>query len=129
METNKLSYIENNQSELRAAEYTHLRDSMHDEIDPNEIGHGVILPSTFIGGPRHMHEYYQVALAYVRLHGLPDLSITFTCNPNWPGITKYLKPGQPSYHRYDIVALVCKQKLIKFVHVITKHKLFGPYKP
>lgn len=41
----------------------------------------VILPATYNGSPRHMHEYAQDALTYVRRYGRPDLFITFTCNP------------------------------------------------
>jgi hypothetical protein len=35
---------------------------------------------------------------------IPDLFITFTCNPKWPEITAELLPGQASNNRHDIVA-------------------------
>ncbi|GFR32340.1 hypothetical protein TNCT_245701 [Trichonephila clavata] len=40
--------------------------------------------------PRHMHEYAQDAIAYVRLYGCPYLFITFTCNPAWDDIQQLL---------------------------------------
>jgi hypothetical protein len=54
----------------------------------------VILPSTFTGGPRYMHERTQDAMTYVRHYGRPDLFITFTCNPCWDEIKELLLPGQ-----------------------------------
>jgi hypothetical protein len=44
-----------------------------------DIGKMFILPATFTGSPRHMHEYAQDAMAYVRNYGRPHLFITFTC--------------------------------------------------
>lgn len=47
-----------------------------------DIGRVAILPATFTGGPRHLHEYAQVAMTYVRNYGRPGFFITFTRNPN-----------------------------------------------
>ncbi|GBP93412.1 hypothetical protein EVAR_84303_1 [Eumeta japonica] len=44
--------------------------------------------------PRHMHEYAQDAMTYVRNYGTPDLFITVTCNPKWTEIERELEPGQ-----------------------------------
>jgi len=60
----------------------------------SSIGKRVILPSTFIGGPRFMAQLYQDAMALVRRFGKPDLFITFTCNPAWDKITRELLQGQ-----------------------------------
>jgi hypothetical protein len=65
IETERLNYIKNNQAKLRA----------------NQLGQMVILPSTFTGGLRYMHERTQDAMTYVRHYGRPDFFITFTCNP------------------------------------------------
>jgi len=45
---------------------------------------------------RHMHEYAQDAMAYVRQYSWPDLFITFSCNSKWIEITQLLLPGQSS---------------------------------
>ena len=126
IETERLLFIRLNQRKLRVDEYIHLRDAVANDADPSNIGQQFILPSTFTGSPRHMHEYAQDAMAYVRLHGRPDLFITFTCNPTWPEITSLLMPNQYASDRHDLVARVFRQKLLKLMGTITKHKLFGP---
>lgn len=126
IEAQRLLYCRTNQKKLRAEKYIHLKDAIRNEKDINDVGKHVVLPSSFIGGPRHMHEYTQDALTYVRKHGRPDLFITFTCNASWHEITRELKPGQPYSDRHDIVARVFKQKVTKFMDVLTKYHLFGP---
>lgn len=77
------------------------------------------------GSPRHMHEYAQDAMTYVRHYGRPDLFITFTCNPKWTELTEKLMTGQTSVDRHDITARVFKQKLKSLMTLITKHHVFG----
>ena len=71
-----------NQSTLRTEYYQGAIDAMHAGDSANNIGHHIILPSTFSGGPWQMYQLYQDAIAIVRHFGKPDLFITFTCNPN-----------------------------------------------
>ena len=84
IESERLLFIRLNQRKLRSEEYVHLRDAIVSDgnVNTNDMGRMVIPPSTFIGGPRHMHEYAQDALTYVRHYGRPDLFITFTCIPD-----------------------------------------------
>ncbi|XP_044754457.1 uncharacterized protein LOC123313578 [Coccinella septempunctata] len=96
IETERLTYIRINQSELRSEEYIHLRDAISTEEDAANVGRLTILPATYIGSPRHIHEYAQDEMTYVRNYGRPDLFITFTCNPKWEKITQLLLPGQTS---------------------------------
>lgn len=126
IESERLRYIRYHQRQLRADEYIHLRDAVQADGDGSEVGQRVILPSTFIGGPRHMHEFSQDAMAYVRAYGRPDLFVTFTCNPSWPEINQLLMHGQRSSDRHDVVVRVFNQKLHKFMDTIVKHGLFGP---
>ncbi|GBP63296.1 hypothetical protein EVAR_26610_1 [Eumeta japonica] len=88
IETERLLYIQLNQTELRSEEYIHLRDAIVNDgnVNPNELGRMVILPSTYTGSPRHMHEYVQDATTYVRAYCRLDLFITFTCKPTWDEI-------------------------------------------
>jgi len=125
IESERLLYIRLNQNKLRADEYVHLRDAIANDGNIAEMGKLVILPATFTGSPRHMHEYAQDAFVYVRAYGRPNLFITFTCNPLWLEIQNELFDGQTAIDRHDIVARVFKQKLNKFIQVITKEKIFG----
>lgn len=129
MESERLRFIRFNQSRLRAEEFIHLRDAInspHDQnVNVNDIGSMVILPSSYVGSPRHMQEYIQDAMTYVRVYGRPDLIITFTCNPNWIEIKQLLLPGQNPCDRHDITARVFKQKLKSLMDFIVKHHVFG----
>ena len=125
IESERLRFLRFNQDKLRVDSYIHLRDAVLSDGNAANVGQQFILPSSFIGSPRHMHEYAQDAMAYVRLHGRPDLFITFTCNPTWSDITDLLMPHQPAHDRHDLTARVFRQKLLKLMAVITKHKVFG----
>ncbi|GIY77822.1 hypothetical protein CDAR_370201 [Caerostris darwini] len=111
IESERLRYLRHNQQKLRAEEYIHLRDAITNNADTAEIGNSAILPSSYIGSPRHMQEYIQDAMAFVREYGRPCFFITFTCNPKWQEIASLLLPGQNAIHRHDITARVFKQKL------------------
>lgn len=82
VETELVNCICFNQSKLRSDEYNHLRDAIATKEDAANIGRLIILPATYeyVGSSRHMHEYAQNAMTYVRNYGHPDLFITFTCN-------------------------------------------------
>lgn len=85
----------------------------------------VILPSSFTGSPRYLHERTQDAMTYVRTYGNPDLFITFTCNPEWPEIKNELFPGQRSSDRHDIVSRVFQLQVKKLMDLITKGGIFS----
>ena len=126
IESERLLYVRLNQKKLRVDEYIHLRDAIANDGDTKNLGQLMILPSTFTGSPRHMHEYTQDAMTYVRNYGRPDLFITFTCNPKWEEIQVELMCGQTHYDRHDLTARVFRQKLIKLMDAITKGHVFGP---
>jgi len=125
IESERLLYIRINQQKLRSERYTHLRDAIYNDANQHDLGKMVILPSSVTGSPRHMHEYNQDALTYVRKYGRPDIFITFTCNPAWPETEYHLHHGQSSADRHDLIARVFKRKLSKMIDVITKYLLFG----
>lgn len=125
IETERLTYIRLNQKKLRTEEYIHLRDAVNTDGNANNVGRFTILPSTYVGSPRHLHEYAQDAMTYVREYGRPDLFITFTCNPKWCEITQLLLPNQSPTDRHDITARVFNQKLKAMVNFIVKFKVFG----
>lgn len=125
IESERLLFIRLNQKKLRCDEYIHLRDSLNSDGNVKDVGKMIILPSTYIGSPRHMHEYSQDALTYVRKYGRPDLFITFTCNPSWPEIKELLFDDQTHYDRHDIIARVFNQKVNKLMKFIIKYKIYG----
>lgn len=125
IETERLTYIRLNQRRLRSEEYIHLRDAINADGNVNNVGRMTILPATYIGSPRHMHEYAQDAMSYVRHYGRPDLFVTFTCNPKWSEIEKELLYSQTPVDRHDITARVFKQKLKSLMNFLIKHCVYG----
>uniref|UniRef100_UPI00358E4945 uncharacterized protein n=1 Tax=Myxine glutinosa TaxID=7769 RepID=UPI00358E4945 len=105
IESERLLFIRLHQRQLRAESYAHLKDAVNNDGDVQDMGQLVILPTTFTGGPRYMHEWTQDAMAYVRNYGRPDLFLTFTCNPKWEEIIRcfmytieWQKLGLPHAH-------------------------------
>lgn len=95
MNSQQLNFIHNNQKKLRAQNYIQLKDAVsRNDANTTEVGQMVILPASFTGGPRYMHERTQDAMTYVCHYGRPDLFITITCKPEWSKITENLLPGQ-----------------------------------
>src|SRR5437764_14527083 len=66
IEQNRLNYLRQNQSTLRTEYYQGVIDAMHAGDSANNIGHRIILPSTFSEGSRQMYQLYQDAIAIVR---------------------------------------------------------------
>jgi len=83
------------------------------DTNGSAIGKLIILPSTFIGGPRYMVQNYQDSMAIRRWFGQPDLFLTFTFNAQWPEIYDALQiiPGQKPANRPNIVSRVFKLKV------------------
>lgn len=126
VENQRLKYIRNNQNQLRVESYRGLMDMFNaGDTDLATIGRRTILPSTFIGSPRHMQQLYQDSMAIVRTQGKPDFLVTFTCNPKWPEITECLLPNQTANDRPDIVVRVFKTKLDCLLKVIKNEGFFG----
>ena len=101
-------------------------DAIVNDGNTDNTGQLVILPSSFTGSPRHMHEYTQDAMTYVRNYGRLDLFVTFTCSRKWQEIQEELFSGQSPSDRHDVLARVFRQKLIKLMNIVTKIQVFGP---
>ena len=98
---------------MRSETYTRLA-SLASTSNGNRVlrGKKVILPSSFTGSPRYMLQNYLDAMAVCKAYGYPDLFITFTCNPSWPEITRYMEAkGLKSEDRPDATTRVFKIKL------------------
>lgn len=68
------------------------------------IGIKRMLSTSFTDLKRYMNMNFQDAIAICRVHGPPNLFVTFTCNPKWPEIADALRlePGQRHYYKNDL---------------------------
>ena len=112
IELSRLTYILNHQKELRAEVYSGAKDAMrsNDASGIENVGRKVVLPSSFTGGDRYMHQKYLDLIALYQEFGHPHLFITMTCNPNWREIKDQLKPGETPLYRPELVSWVFKLK-------------------
>ncbi|KAL3625338.1 hypothetical protein CASFOL_030792 [Castilleja foliolosa] len=127
VETCRLKFVYFNQKKFRCDIYKGLEDAViSGDKDPKSIGKRIILPSSFTGGTRFMVQNYQDAMAICRSVGYPDLYITFTCNPNWPEIVRFLDPLNLRHEdRPDIVSRVFKIKLMLLIRDLRQNRIFG----
>ncbi|CAH9130021.1 unnamed protein product, partial [Cuscuta epithymum] len=73
-----------------------------------------------------MIQNYQDAMAICRWAGYPDLFITFTCNPKWSEVTRFLeKRNLNPEDRADIICRVFKVKLDGLIKDLRENKIFG----
>ena len=128
IDQSRLHWFRLNQSKIRACLYSGLEDAAaagDEDINLHNLGQRFILPSSYIGGPRHMQQRFQDSMAIARYYGQVDLFITVTTNPLWPEITRELLPGQTSYDRPELVSRVFQMKKKAIINFIYKHGIFG----
>ena len=153
VEAYRLLFIRHNQKSLRVDLYKGLTEAvLRGETDPASHGKRIILPSSFVGGARfviiaiftslwciysciisnviffsyrYMIQNYQDAMAICRWAGYPDLFITFTCNPKWPEIQRFINNlGLNADDRPDIICRVFKMKLDQLIRDVKEGKRF-----
>ncbi|CAH1433999.1 unnamed protein product [Lactuca virosa] len=127
METERLHYIRRQQYVLRCESYENLRNQKaQGTTNISNVGQRVILPSSFTGGARYMLQNYLDAMSLCKWFGYPDFFITFTCNPKWTEIKRFLKDTslQPE-DRHDILCRLFKIKLDAFIKDLRENKIFG----
>jgi hypothetical protein len=127
MEAERLSWLRNNQSTLRVCKYNNLNQPDSNAASSTlKKGKRVVLPSSFVGGKRYMDGLYFDGMAISAAVGFPDLFITFTCNPYWPEIQRFLKKDNLQPHdRPDIVTRVFKAKFDELLKDLTKKHVLG----
>ncbi|KAF6165386.1 hypothetical protein GIB67_018830 [Kingdonia uniflora] len=103
------------QGKLRSELYGDLKDLVGVGLNSKDVGKRLILPSSFIGGPRHMLEIFQDSMAITRHNNHQYIFLTMTANPN-----------QIATERPDLVARVFKLKRRALMREIKKGKVFGP---
>ncbi|XP_074293065.1 uncharacterized protein LOC141619971 [Silene latifolia] len=126
IENTRLDYFRNNQETIRAELYQGIIDTVgNGECRATNVGKRVILPPTFLGGPRDMKKRYLNSMALVHRFGKPDLFVTMTCNAGWPEIKELLTAGEEAQNRPDLVARVFRAKLLAFKKQIVEKRTFG----
>ncbi|KAL5148451.1 hypothetical protein HKD37_13G035493 [Glycine soja] len=127
VESERLSYIRNNQKKLRVDKYSSLQTSLDTRTAKGLTkGKRVILPSMLVGSPRYMDQLYFDGMAICSHVGFPNLFITLTCNPNWPEIRRLLSPlNLKPTDRPDIVSRIFRLKYKHMLSDLTKGQLLG----
>lgn len=127
IETSRLDFFRMKQREIRADLYQGIVDSINQgETAGSNVGKRIVLPSSFIGGPRDMRKRYMDAMALVEKYGKPDLFFTMTCNPKWIEITRELKSFEEAENRPDLIARVFRSKFEHLRKEVIKEEFFGP---
>ncbi len=101
-ESERLSFLRQNQSKLRASHYTHLCELLADAaMNKNEVEEWkrtgrtnsmsdfsklFVLPSTHIGNDRYMRQKMHGIIPISNCIWHPDVFITMMCNPYWPEV-------------------------------------------
>ena len=113
IEAERMRYIKNQNKDLRSENYARLAKLAEDENSGVKLrGKKVVLPSSFTGSPRYMMQNYLDAMTICKPYEYIDLFITFTCNPNWPEIQRFVaERGLNADDRPDAITRVFKQKL------------------
>lgn len=126
VEHQHLSYIRHHQSTLRAELYQGLRDAISsNDRDITTIGTGYILPSSFIGGPRHMAELYQDAMSIVRRFEPPDYFINFCMQCFMARDCQFIAVQSETADRPDLCSRVFHMNLKSLIEDIVKNDILG----
>lgn len=130
VESERMRYIKNQNKDLRSETYSRLAKLAESENSGVQLrGKKVVLPSSFTGSPRYMMQNYLDAMTICKVYGYPDLFITFTCNPNWPEIQRFVaERGLNSSDRPDAITRVFKQKLDTLMGDFKDKHYFGHLK-
>jgi hypothetical protein len=127
VESQRLSYIRNNQTKIRADFLAGVEEAVErGDIEGSSVGSRVVIPTSFVGGRRYMFNNCQDAMALCKRYGYPDLFLTVTCNPKWDEIQRHLsKSHNYSPYRPDISCRVFKVKLEDMMKDFRKGNFFG----
>jgi hypothetical protein len=127
IESQRLSFIRNNQSNIRADFLSGVEEAVgRGDIDGSLVGSRVVIPSSFTGGRRYMFNNCQDAMALCKKFGYPDLFLTVTCNPKWDEIQRHLaKTNNYSAYRPDVSCRVFHIKLKEMMKDFKKGQIFG----
>ncbi|KAL4580186.1 hypothetical protein LXL04_016368 [Taraxacum kok-saghyz] len=95
------------------------------DVPTSMIGQRVVLPASFIGGPRDMQRRFLDAMDLVQYGGKPDIFLTMTCNPKWPEIQNELLPWQKAEDKPNVVSRVFHAKIEDLKEQLLKRDVLG----
>lgn len=127
IESHRLRFIRKNQAKLRTLKFSKFVAAANEGHSNVSIeGNRIILPASFTGGPRYMHQMYLDAMTICKYFGFPSLFITFTCNPKWPELERYMqKFNLKAEDRPELCCRLFKIKLDRLMDDLTKKYLLG----
>ena len=83
VEFSRLDFLQHNQDKLRVSSYAELVEA-EQRGDASDAGRpasrNVVLPSSFVGGPRDMSNRLQDSLRLMQIYGAPAFFVTMTCS-------------------------------------------------
>ncbi|KAG2688681.1 hypothetical protein I3760_09G107200 [Carya illinoinensis] len=128
IETSRLDYFRSKQQHIQSELYQGIVDTITlGETDASNLGKRIILPSSFIGGPRDMRKRYMEAMALVQRYGKPDIFLTMTCNPNWQEISNELRLHEEKELKDRLFKQQIFGKVSAYVYVIEHQKRGLPH--
>ncbi|XP_027171842.1 uncharacterized protein LOC113771461 [Coffea eugenioides] len=126
IETSRLDFQRKRQNDIRTEILQGVLDSVSiGQSEGLKVGRKVILPASFIGGPRDMRRRYLDAMALVQKYGKPDIFLTMTCNPMWKEIQDNLQFKEKLQDRPDLLSRVFRAKFEMLKAELLDKKIFG----
>ena len=126
IETSRLDFHRKRQTEIRTEILQGVLDSVAiGQMQGSRVGRRIVLPASFIGGPRDMRRRYLDAMTLVQRYGKPDIFLTMTCNPMWKEIQENLQYHEKPQDRPDLLARVFRAKFEMLKVELLKKQIFG----
>ena len=119
--------MQQNQQTLKSVIHRRICEDFTTADIPDDIrsGRKVILPLSFTGSLRYLHQHVQNAIAIAREYHTPDLFITFTCNHQWTKNTHSHIPNQQPYNRLYFEARVINQQQKELMNDLINGNVMG----
>ncbi|XP_027124286.1 uncharacterized protein [Coffea arabica] len=129
IETSRLDFHRHRQNVIRLEILQGVLDSVSiGQSEGSKVGCKIVLPSSFIGGPRDMRRRYLDAMALVQKYGKPDIYLTMTCNPACKEIQDNLKYHEKPQDRPNLLARIFRAKFEMLKSEILNKQIFGESK-
>ncbi|XP_071939243.1 uncharacterized protein [Coffea arabica] len=126
IETSRLDFQRKRQNDIHTEILEEVLDSLSvGQTEGSKVGRKVILPTSFIGGPRDIRHQYLDAMALVQKYGKPYIFLTMTCNPMWKEIQDNLQFTEKPQDRPGLLSRVFRAKFEMLKSELLDKKIFG----